>query len=71
MDGTKIFSIIVENLHFLDYINFLHMIKSMPKSFVLISKKGYYPHFFNTPKNLDYEPLSQTQVLWGRLHVRR
>jgi hypothetical protein len=26
----------------------------MPKSFDLICKKGYYPHFFNTAENLDY-----------------
>jgi hypothetical protein len=29
-------------------------LKSMPKSFELTSKKGYYPHFFNTANNLDY-----------------
>jgi hypothetical protein len=26
----------------------------MPKSFDLSCKKGYYPQFFNTAKNLDY-----------------
>jgi hypothetical protein len=26
----------------------------MPKSFDLTCKKGYYPHFFNTTKNLEY-----------------
>jgi hypothetical protein len=27
----------------------------MPKSFKLTCKKGYYPHFFNTANNLNYE----------------
>jgi hypothetical protein len=55
MDGTKILSMIVENLHFLDSLNFLPMsLKSMPKSFDLTCKKGYYPQFFNTAKNLEY-----------------
>jgi hypothetical protein len=55
MDGTKILSMIVENLHFLDSLNFLPMsLKSMTKSFDLICKKGYYPHFFNTANNLEY-----------------
>ena len=45
----------VEHLKFLDSLNFLPMsLKSMPKSFDLTCKKGYYPHFFNTAKNLEY-----------------
>ena len=55
IDGTKILSMILENLHFLDSLNCLPMsLKSMPKSFDLKCKKGYYPHFFNTSNNLDY-----------------
>ena len=55
MDGTKILSMVVENLHFWDSLNYLPMsLKRMPKSFVLTCKKGYYPHFFNTANNLDY-----------------
>ena len=54
-DGTKILSMFVEKLQFLDSLNFMPMnLKSMPKSFDLTCKKGYYPHFFNTAKNLDY-----------------
>jgi len=50
MDGIKILSIFVENLHFLDSLKYLPMnIKSMPKSFDLTSKKRYYHQFFNTP----------------------
>jgi len=40
MDGTKILSMIVENLHFFDSFNFVPMsLKSMPKSFDLTCKK--------------------------------
>ena len=42
MDSTKILSMVVENMHFLDSLNFLPMsLKSMPKSFDLSCKKGY------------------------------
>ena len=55
MDGTKILIMIVENLHFLRSLNYLAMsLNSMPKSFDLTCKKGYYPHFFNTANILDY-----------------
>jgi len=46
---------VVENLHFLDSLNYLPMsLKSMPKSFELTCKKGYYPHFFNAADDLVY-----------------
>jgi len=55
MDGTKILSMIVENLYFLVSVKFLPMcLKSMNKSFDLTCLKGYYPHFFNTVNNLKY-----------------
>jgi hypothetical protein len=42
MDGTKILTMCVENLIFVDSLCFLPMsLKSMPKSFDLTSKKGY------------------------------
>jgi len=42
MDGTKILSMSVEHLHFLDSLNFLPLnMKSMPKSFDLTCKKVY------------------------------
>jgi hypothetical protein len=51
----KILSVCVDHLIFVDSLNFLpNSLKSMPKSFDLTCKKGYYPHFFNTAKNLDY-----------------
>ena len=50
MDGTRIVSMVVENLHFLDSLNYLPMnLKSLPKSLDLTCKKGYYSHFFNRP----------------------
>jgi hypothetical protein len=56
VDGCKILSMVVENFHFLDSLNFLPMsLKSMPKSFDLTCKKGYYPYFYNTASNLNYE----------------
>jgi len=55
MDDRKILSKIVENLLFLDSLNYLPMrLNRMPKSFDLTCKKGYYPQFFNTAKYLDY-----------------
>ena len=55
MDGSKILSMVVENLHFLGSLNCLRMsLKSVPKSFDLTCKKMYYPHLFNTANNLDY-----------------
>ena len=55
MDGTKFLSMVVENLHFLDSLNYLPMsLKSMPKSCDLTCKKRYFAHFFNTANNLDY-----------------
>jgi len=55
MDGSKILSMVVENLHFPDSLNYLPIcLKSMLKSFDLTCKKGYYTHFFNTANNLDY-----------------
>jgi len=55
MDCSKFVSIVVENLHFLDSLNCLPMsLTTSPKSFDFKWKKGYYPHFFNTAKNLDF-----------------
>ena len=53
MDGTKILSMSVENLHFLDSLNFMPIsLKSMHKSSDITCNTGYY--FFNTASNLDY-----------------
>ena len=54
IDGSKILSMVVEN-HFLDSLNYLRIsLNSMPKSFDLTCKKGYYHHFFNTTSNLNF-----------------
>ena len=37
----------------------------MPKSFDLTCKKGYFPHFFNTAKNLKYVGLYPETKLYG------
>jgi len=56
MDGSKILSMVVEILHFLDSLNNLPMsLKGMSKLFELTCKKGYYPHFFNNANNVEYE----------------
>jgi len=55
INGSKILSLVVNNLHFLDSLNYLPMsLPSMPKSIDLTCKNGYYPYFFNIVNNLDY-----------------
>lgn len=40
---------------FVDSLNFLPMaLKKFTKTFNLVTKKGYYPHFFNTAQNMAY-----------------
>jgi len=42
MDGSKILSMVVKNLNFMDSLNYLPIsLKSMPNSFDLTYKKGY------------------------------
>jgi len=66
MDSSKILSMVVENLHFLDSVNDLPMsLKSMPKSFDVTLKKGYYPHFFNTASNLNYVGVYPEPIYYG------
>jgi len=55
MNGSKILSMVVENPHFLDSLNYLPLsLRSMTKILDLTCKKVYYHQFFNTAKNLDY-----------------
>lgn len=55
MDDSKILSMVVENMHIIYSLKFLPMnLKSMPNSFDLTFKKGYYPHCINTANNFDY-----------------
>ena len=58
MSGKKIMYMKIGkglNIDILDSLNFLPMpLASLPKSFGLTElKKGYFPHFFNTPENQE------------------
>jgi len=44
-------------------------LKSMPKTFDLTRKKEYYPHFFNTAKNLDYVGPYPEPVFYGTDYI--
>jgi len=66
MDGSKKLSMVLENLHFLDSLNYLPGgLKGMPKLFELTSKKGYYPHFFNRANNVEYEASHSETTFYG------
>lgn len=57
MRGTKIVMMTVENIKFLDSLNYFPMaLSQLPKAFGLGDgfKKGYFPHLFNTTKNENY-----------------
>ncbi|XP_018570294.1 uncharacterized protein LOC108910225 [Anoplophora glabripennis] len=57
MRGTKIISMVVGNVKFLDSLNYFPMaLSKLPKAFGLGDnfKKGYFPHIFNTPANANY-----------------
>lgn len=57
MRGTKIISMVVGNVKFLDSLNYFPMaLSKLPKAFGLGDrfKKGYFPHLFNTAASADY-----------------
>lgn len=55
MNGTKILRITVGRYTFLDSINFFNVgLSKLPEMFSIEGTKGYYPHYFNTPENLEY-----------------
>lgn len=57
MRGTKIILMQVENVKFIDSLNYFPMkLEALPKAFDLGPelKKGYFPHLFNTRKNENY-----------------
>ena len=56
LNGSKILLIKFGNITIKDSINFMPMsLSKLPKTFDLIElKKGYFPHFFNTPENQSY-----------------
>ncbi|XP_018570577.2 uncharacterized protein LOC108910461 [Anoplophora glabripennis] len=68
MRGTKIISMEVENVKFLDSLNYLPMaLSKLPKAFDLGPelKKGYFPHYFNTEANQNYIGLLPPQEYYS------
>ena len=56
MNGLKIMYMKMEHLMFLDSGFFLPCDRrNLPEAFGLTARKLWYPHYFNTEKNLDYE----------------
>lgn len=58
MRGTKIISMVVGNIKFLDSLNYFPMaLSKLPKAFGLGDgfKKGHFPHLFNTAENANYD----------------
>ncbi|XP_034941547.1 uncharacterized protein [Chelonus insularis] len=48
----------IDNVTFLDSLNYLQMpLRALPKAFGFDNKitKGFFPHLFNTPENINYE----------------
>ncbi|XP_072377730.1 uncharacterized protein [Diabrotica undecimpunctata] len=56
MRGTKLVSMSVGNVKFLDSLNYFPMaLSALPKAFGLTQlKKGYFPHLFNKVENQNY-----------------
>ncbi|XP_031338143.1 uncharacterized protein LOC116167047 [Photinus pyralis] len=56
MRGTKLVSMFLNNVRFLDSLNYFSMaLSKLPKVFDLTElKKGYFPHLFNTSGNQNY-----------------
>jgi len=55
MNGLKIMCINIENLVFLDSVSFLLCpLRKLSEAYGLTASKSWYPHYFNTERNLDY-----------------
>lgn len=56
INGTKIMRIQVGRYNFIDSLNFFNVgLAKLPELFSLENHcKGYYPHGFNTPENMEY-----------------
>lgn len=57
MRGTKILLMGIDNMKFIDSLNYFPMsLAELPKAFDLgpETKKGYFPHLFNTIENANY-----------------
>lgn len=67
INGTQILRIRVGRYRFIDSLNFFNVsLSKLPKMFSLQNNlKGYYPHAFNIPENLDYVgPLPDIKYFW-------
>jgi hypothetical protein len=54
MNGQKIMCLKVENVTWLDSLNYLAMqLRKLPETFCLTAKKSWYPHLFNTTENMN------------------
>jgi G:T-mismatch repair DNA endonuclease (very short patch repair protein) len=68
MRGTKIILMQLQNLKFIDSLNFFPMsLAKLPKAFGLSNtfKKGYFPHLFNTKSNENYVGLMPDSSFFG------
>lgn len=55
INGTKIMRIQTGRYSFIDSLNFFNVsLAKLPAMFSIEKSKGYYPHGFNTPENLNY-----------------
>jgi hypothetical protein len=56
MNGTKIMTMTFRGIRFIDSLNFIQFpLEKFPDAFGLIEmKKGYFPHKFNHPNNINY-----------------
>lgn len=53
-------------IRFVDSINFLPMaLKKFTKTFGLRTKKGFYPHFFNTASNISFKGVIPPRSMFG------
>ena len=69
LNGSKLLVIKFMGIKIIDSINFIPMaLSKMPKTFGLNElKKGFFPHFFNTPKNQSFigsYPDQSRSFLW-------
>jgi hypothetical protein len=55
MNGLKIMCMKIEHIMFLDSLSYLPLpLHKLSEAFGLNSFKSFYPHYFNTPQNLEY-----------------
>lgn len=56
VNGAKILSVDIPNVKFIDSMNFFPMaLSNFQKTFgIQVSKKGFFPHFFNTEESQNY-----------------